>query len=128
HSVIRNPTIFAVIPSEPVLHDERFAGVECFSVCLETFLKIVAVHALGPAISQLLFQTAARKLQPAFVEKSAQFIDARHPDKNWGGVGNYSETLLAFAQGRFADLQLPRKPSGANQIVAQFVSHRGDEQ
>src|SRR5262245_24671138 len=127
HSVIRNPAIFAVISSEPVLHDERFARVECFRVCLEALLQIVRIHALGPAISHLLFQTAARKLQPAFVEKSAQFVDSGHPDKNWGGVSNYSETLLAFAQSRLTRLQPPIKPSSANEVVAQLVGHRGHE-
>jgi hypothetical protein len=85
------------------------------------------VHALGPPISHLLFQTAAGKLQPAFVKKSAQFVDAGHPDQNWGGVSNYPETLLALAQGRLTRLQLPINLSGANEVGAQLVGHRGHE-
>ena len=85
------------------------------------------MHAVGPPISHLLFHTAACKLQPAFVEKSAQFVHTRHPDKNWGGVGNYSETLLAFAERSLTCLQLPINLSGVNEIVAQLVSHRGHE-
>jgi hypothetical protein len=109
------------------LHNKRLAGVECFRVRVEASLQIVRMHPFSPTISHLLFRTSPGKLQPAFVEKSAQFIDARHPDKNWRGIGNYSETLLAFAKGHLARLQLPIKLSGANEVVAQLVSHRGHE-
>ena len=90
-------------------------------------LQIVWMHTLSPTISHLLLQGAASKLQPRFVEESAEFIDPGHPDKNWSGVSNYSETLLTFAQAGFARLQLPIKLSGTNEVVAQLISHRGDQ-
>src|SRR5438067_11991131 len=49
HPLVRNPTILAIISSEPVLHDKPFARIECFRVNLETPLQIVGVHALSPS-------------------------------------------------------------------------------
>src|SRR5947209_278496 len=94
---IRNPTIFTIVTSQPVLHDERLSRLKSFGVNLETALQIVRMHALSPAVPHFLMQTSAGKLQPRLVKESAKFVDGGHPDKNWCGIGHNSETLLAFA-------------------------------
>src|SRR5213078_2328692 len=100
HSRVRNPTILAIFSSEPVLHDKRFAPIECVRVNLETPLQIVRVHAFGPAISHFLLDCAAGKLHPGFVKESAEFVRPGHPDKDRSRVSHDPETLLAFAQAR----------------------------
>src|SRR6266536_5368232 len=40
HTVIRNPTIFAIATSQPVLRHKSLPGIECFDVCFEATLKI----------------------------------------------------------------------------------------
>src|SRR5438552_12891530 len=40
HTVIRNPAIFAIVTSQPVLNDERLPGIKCLGVNLETPLEI----------------------------------------------------------------------------------------
>src|SRR5436190_18811239 len=35
HTVIRNPTIFAIATSQPVLHRKPLPGIECLDVCFE---------------------------------------------------------------------------------------------
>src|SRR5438477_10279004 len=102
HTMVRNPAIFAIVTSQPVLHNKRFAGIECLRVNLETPLQIVRMHAFDPSISDFLLQATAGKLEPRLVKKSAEFIQARHPDKHRRRVGHDPETLLASPQGRFA--------------------------
>src|SRR5438552_1654995 len=84
--------------SQPVSHDERLPGVKRFSVGFEAALKIVRMHALGPAISHFLLNRAAGKLEPGLVEESAEFVQARHPDKDGRRVSYHAETLFALAQ------------------------------
>src|SRR5205823_12555212 len=80
YPLVRNPTIFAIITSQPVLHHKRFACIECLRVNLETFLQIVWMYAFGPAIAQFLLQATARKLQPRFVKEGVEFVYSGHPD------------------------------------------------
>src|SRR6266853_6139012 len=91
HTAIRNPAIFAVVTSKPVLHDERFPGIKRFDVGFEAALEIVRMHAVGPAISHFLFHRATGKLEPRLVEKSAEFVQARHPDKTGGRFSTQAE-------------------------------------
>src|SRR5207247_3730635 len=80
HTAIRNPAIFAVVTSQPVLHHEWFPSFKRFDVGFEAALEIVRMHAVGPAISHFLFHRATGKLEPRLVEKSAELVQARHPD------------------------------------------------
>src|SRR5215831_20874073 len=95
HALIRNPAIFAVISSEPVLHDKRFARVVCCVVRVEA-LQIVWMHTLSPAMSDLLLQGSASKLQPRFVEESAEFIRPGHPDHHGRSIGHVTKSRFAL--------------------------------
>src|SRR5206468_7193037 len=106
HTAIRNPAIFAVVTSQPVLHDERFPGIKRFDVGFEAALEIVRMHAVGPAISHFLFHRATGKLEPRLVEEGTKFIRVRHPDKDGRRVSYHAESLLALAHGRFAPLAI----------------------
>src|SRR6059058_6689099 len=98
HTLVRNPAIFAIVTSPSILHDKRFARIKCLRVNLETSLQIVRVHTLSPTISHFLLHCATGKLKPALVEESAEFVQARHPDKDGRRVGYHAETLFALAQ------------------------------
>src|SRR5205823_13163453 len=98
HTLVRNPAIFAIVTSPSILHDKRLARIKCLRVNLETSLQIVRVHTLSPTISHFLIHCATGKLKPALVEESAEFVQARHPDKDGRGVGYHGEALFALAQ------------------------------
>src|SRR5205823_12592366 len=91
-TLVEDPTIFAVVSPEPVLHRKRFARVEGFRVRLEAHLRVVRMHALGPSISEFMFHAAARKLQPWFVKEGVELVDTGHPEENRRSIGNDPET------------------------------------
>src|SRR2546423_6572235 len=74
HSLVRKPTILAVISPQSVLRQKRFARIERLRVRLETHLQIVRVHTFSPAVPHFLVQTAAGKLQPRFVKESTELV------------------------------------------------------
>ena len=89
---------------QPVLHDVRLPGIEGLRVNLEAARQIVRMHAFDPAISHFLLQAAAGKLEPGFVEKSAELVQARHPDQHRRGVGHGTKTSLTLQQRLFCQL------------------------
>src|SRR5206468_5824997 len=97
-----------------------------FDVGFEAALEIVRMHAVGPAISHFLFHRATGKLEPRLVEKSAELVQARHPDQDGRRVSYDSETFFALAQRNLTRLEPPRDPRRAKHVVAQLVSHRRD--
>src|SRR6266480_498474 len=120
HTAIRNPAIFAVVASQAILHDERLPRLECLRVNLETPLQIVRVHAFDPAISHFLLQAASGKVEPRFVKESAEFVQARHPDKDGRRVSYDSETFFAFpkrALRLFAECDVAGNPAHENRLA-----------
>src|SRR4051812_889467 len=79
-AVIENPAIHAVVAPTPVLHSEVLTRFEGGKILPDTMLPILGVNAVRPAISQFLFQRATGKIQPWFVNKSAQRVCACNPD------------------------------------------------
>src|SRR5438045_3606985 len=121
NALIRNPAIFAIIPSQPILHHKRLARIECLRVNLETFLQIVWMYAFSPAISHFLFQATARKLQPRFVKECAEFVHARHPDANRRRIRSRSELIK---NGETDREQTEKKKTCLQQTCAASCSHR----
>src|SRR5215207_11360222 len=56
------------------------------------------MHAADPTLAQFLFHGTAGEIEPRGVEECAKIIRAGYPDHHGSGVGDISETLLAFAQ------------------------------
>ena len=54
----------------------------------------------GPAIAQLLLQSAAREGEPAPVDERAALVWAGDPDQQRCGVGQVAKPFFAFAPGR----------------------------
>src|SRR6478609_10375183 len=79
-STIQNPAIFTVISSQAILHCKRLSRIEGILVSVEAVREVVRMNPLCPAIAQFLFHCASGKIEPAFVEKGAEFVRARHPD------------------------------------------------
>src|SRR2546427_7604614 len=53
HSNIEHPSIFSVVPSEPILHSELLATIKGLRVGVKAPLQIFAMNSLGPTISEL---------------------------------------------------------------------------
>src|SRR6266545_967467 len=104
HTLVRKPTILAIISSQSVLHDKRLSRIECLRIYLEAPLQIVWMHTFSPPLPHLLLQATPAKLEPGFVKERAEFVHARHPNKNGCCIGHDSETLLAFSQARRAGM------------------------
>jgi hypothetical protein len=86
------------MPEKPVFHLEGNAFFKRGKINVQTMSEIVGMNAFGPSVSQLLFQSAPGEFQPAAIEVSAQFFCARHPNKDWGGIGHFAKAPLAFPE------------------------------
>jgi len=77
---IEEPSILTVRTSEPVLHLKTAPGVERGSIRSEAAIKIIGMHAGGPAVPQFLGERTAGELEPRFIDESTEPIDAGQPD------------------------------------------------
>src|SRR5450432_3098870 len=104
---VQNPAIFPVASAQAVFSGEWLPRVKGICIDCKTSVEVVAVNTIGPPIAELLFQRAAGKVEPALVEKDAEFVCARHPEHDRRGVGHDAKTSLALPQ-RFFSLLAPR--------------------
>lgn len=80
--------------TQPVLHVKLPLRFEGGRVSLQTPGEILCMHALAPAVAELLFQTPPREIEPRIVEIVAQLVSSRHPDQNGRRICDCAETLL----------------------------------
>lgn len=100
-TVVDDPAKFTVIAAQAIFHFKFHTRVESAGVDGEAAIEIVGVHARSPAFAQFLLDRASREIEPATIEKSAEFVGARHPDECWGRVRHEAKALFAFAENRF---------------------------
>src|SRR3954453_2573350 len=62
--VLHKCPVFAALAAAPKVHNERFTTIEGTTVRVDTMLKIFAVYAFRPAIPDLEFEGASRKIEP----------------------------------------------------------------
>src|SRR5262245_14908594 len=96
HPMIQHPTIFAVISPQAVFHRELSPRVEGVDIDFKTAVKILRVNSLCPAITKLLLQGPAGKVEPTLVKKGAGFIRVRHPDHHRRRIGHGMKASLAL--------------------------------
>src|SRR5262245_28935186 len=106
HTLIGNPAMLSIVSSQPVLHHEWLSRIERAGVNLQALLQVVSMHAFTPAISKILFHTAAGKIQPWLVKESAELVGAGHPDQNRRGIRHDTKPRLAFVQLRLSSYAL----------------------
>src|SRR5207344_33053 len=99
-----------------VLHGKLSVRVKELAVRFLASADVVAVYALRPAVAKLLFQRPAGEIEPASVEKSAEFIRAGHPDHDRSRVGHGAKTFLALAYGLLASFALGNVKHKAAQL------------
>src|SRR5260370_15511994 len=97
-SAIENPAILTVPSSQTVLHREGMAFFKGVNVDFKTAVEVFAVNAFCPAVAKFLFQGAASKVEPTFIEKGAEFVRARHPDHHRRCICHSAKTSLTFPQ------------------------------
>src|SRR5437764_15091508 len=95
-STIQNPAIFTVISSQAMLHCKQLARIEGIFVNVEAVREVIRMNAFCPAISKLLLQFSAGKVEPAFSEEGAEFVQAGHPDEHGRGVGDRAKTRITL--------------------------------
>src|SRR5204863_199993 len=87
-------------------HLKLFATIKEMGIGVHATLQILAMYSLCPTISELRMHWPSSKVQPCLIDVGAEFVRARHPDQDWRGVGNQSETLFAFLDCFFCPLAL----------------------
>src|SRR5215510_7647469 len=120
HSMIQHPTIFAIISPQTVFHRELSPHVEGVDVDLKTAVKILRVNSLCPAISKLLLQGPAGKVEPSLVQKGAGLARIRHPDHHRRRIGHGVKASLALPQrfvGTFALRDIKGHPTQAKRVA-----------
>jgi hypothetical protein len=81
HASLINPTVFACMMPQSVLHLEGPPSIEVGDVSLQTSVEVIGVHVLCPAITGFLFQSAPDEIQPTFIEVMAKLINSGHPNQ-----------------------------------------------
>ena len=97
---VEDPAVRAVVAEQPVLHLERSARLERAAVDAEAALEVVRMHALGPAVAELLLHRAPAELQPPAVEVGAASRGLGHPHQRRRRVRDGPEALLLDGVGR----------------------------
>ena len=95
-TLIENPAELAIGLAQAVFHRERLATLEVAGVDLHAPIKVIGVHAFGPAVPQFLFQATAGEAQPGLIEVVAELVRAGCPDQGGTAVGQGAIVLLAF--------------------------------
>ena len=72
------------------------ARVKGVDVSLEAALKIVAVHALGPAVPYFQLHCPADEIEPGLIEPVTKLVRPGPPDHDRGVIGELPEEALAL--------------------------------
>ena len=102
NAVVHNPAIGSIAVLQPVFHIKRAAGVKGVEIVVKTVLKVVGMHAFGPAVALFLFEGAAGEGQPSGVEPDALGMDVGAPDEGGRLVQQGGLQLVGFAQFLFS--------------------------
>src|SRR5580765_2180563 len=78
---VQDPPVFAVMPSKPIFHHERFTKVEGASVRVQALLQIRGVYPVCPAIADLGLEGSPGEVEPRLVEVGAALVGARNPNE-----------------------------------------------
>ena len=70
---VQHPSVYAVVPSEPIFRFERYVFFKGGNVSVQNIRKIVGMNTFSPTVSQFLFQSSAGKFQPATVAVRESF-------------------------------------------------------
>jgi len=106
--VVEHPPVVAVPAPQPVVEREGLARAHRRAVRLDCQRAVVGVHAVRPALAQVLLRSAPRQLEPAPVEIGSAAVGAGQPDHQGSGVGEQTEPVLAFARRRFGSISRQR--------------------
>src|SRR5215471_12443216 len=120
HTFVCDPSVFAFLISESVLHDEGFVGIKGFDISFQTSAEIIRMHAFGPPVAPFLFHRSSRELKPRLIEKRAKFVGRGHPDHHWRSVRHCPETFFTLKQGSLASFEIFRDLPSPKQIETQL--------
>src|SRR5580704_760012 len=125
HRSIKEPAVFAVMPTEPILHLEGLTRIERFGVGIQTHGQVFRVDSFCPAVSKLRLQGPAGEVEPGLIEVVAQLVETRCPDHHRSGVGDQAEPLLALQQRLLRPLALGNVLGGAAEVgyTARRIAH-----
>jgi len=96
--VIENPPVLAIPAPQPVVDREGPPLRHRLVVRFERGLAIVGVHAVDPAVGQIVLRSTSRHVEPAPVEVGAPGVGPGHPDHQRSGVRQQSEPVFALAR------------------------------
>ena len=98
HSDVENPSKFAVVPPEAILHPECLSAIKGLNVRTQASLQILGIDPpLRPAVAKLLFERSAGEIQPRLVEVGAKLVNPRHPDHDRSTIGHQPKACLTLA-------------------------------
>jgi hypothetical protein len=100
-AIVADPSILTVVSPQTVLHSERQPSVKGFGVDFQAVLQVVWMDTIRPSVSDLLFDFASGKFEPASIEACAEFVDIRHPHHDRGGINQCVKALFAFSEDLF---------------------------
>src|SRR5262249_5738172 len=92
-----DPAILAVMPPQPILHAKRRAGVEMTDVDPQATVEIVGMHAVGPAVAELLRHGAPGEGEPRPIEPGAELVGAGDPDHDRSSVHRRAKARIEVA-------------------------------
>ena len=100
NAAAKNPPELPVGAPQTMFLLEGAAVVERGRVRIDAALEIVRMNRGGPAVAQLLLQSAAGEGEPAPVDERTALVGSGHPDHQRRGVGQVAESFFAFAPRR----------------------------
>src|SRR5580658_2588420 len=96
HPDVGNPSKFAVVPSEAILHLECLSAIKGLNVGFQTFLQILRIDPFRPAVAKLAVNGSAGEVQPRLVEVSTELVSPRHPDHHRSTIGHQTKACLTL--------------------------------
>src|ERR1700722_7018831 len=100
NSGVFNPTIRAIVATQPIFHSEFLPRVKVPDIGFKATIKILRMNTLRPAATEFLVHVATAKSQPRPVEPDALLVRTGHPDHHWGGIHDLTESRVQPA-GKF---------------------------
>src|ERR1700756_1745348 len=96
---VKNPSIFSVMASQPILHSEFLPAIKRLHVRIHAFRQISGMNSLRPAVSTFEVNGSSSEVQPRLVKVGAKFISLRYPDQHGRGIRHQPEPLFTLAKG-----------------------------
>src|SRR5262245_38261653 len=104
HPVIEHPPVVPVPAAQPVVERERAVLAHRGMIGVDREAAVVRMHAVGPALAEILVGPPAGQLQPAPIEVRPAGVGPGHPDHQRRRVGDRGEPVLAVARGSFGPM------------------------